>query len=138
MNQWESHDEIADPLLAELMAELRDEARPEVEWDRLHASIVQSAALPLARRRRRRHSFAARSFAPVAVAASVAFALWIGPGVYEDLFLAPPSVEIAENVTNVDEDVLRRALTSDLSEQELLQLVNGSPEMLLAVAISTR
>ena len=138
MNQWDRRDEIEDPLLAEVMAELRDEAGPEVDWDRVHASITQAAALPLARRRAHRRSFGTRSFAPVAVAASVAFALWIGPGVYEDVFLAPPTLEIADNVTNVDEDVLMRALTSDLSEQELLQLVNGSPEMLLAVAISAR
>ncbi len=138
MNRWKREDEIGDPLLAEIMADLRDEPGPAVDWDRMHASIMRGAELPLARRRTRRRSFGTRSFAPVAVAASVAFALWVGPGIYEDVFLAPPTLEIADNVTNVDEEVLRRALTSDLSERELLQLVNGSPEMLLAVAISAR
>jgi hypothetical protein len=138
VSQLDKRDEIEDPLLAEVMAELRGEAGPDIDWDGMHASIMRNAELPLARRRARGRSFGTRSFAPVAVAASIAFALWVGPGVYEEVFLAPPTLEIADNVTNVDEDVLMRALTSDLSEQELLQLVNGSPEMLLAVAISAR
>jgi hypothetical protein len=136
-------DRIADPLLAGLMAELRNEVAQEVggvDWDGLHASIVASAALPLARRRANRRSVAARvvrSFAPVAIAAGIAFALWMGPGIYEDVFLPAPTIDIAES-TPVDEELFEDALRSDLTEEELLQLVNGSPEMMLAVAIRSR
>lgn len=136
MNLQESRDEILDPLLAAVMDDVRREGDREVDWDGLHGAITSSAALPLARRRSHRRSFASRSFMPVAVAASVAFMLFIGPSVYEGIFEAPPVVE--EFATNVDEDVLMHALTGDLSEQELLRLVNGSPEMLLAVAIGSR
>ncbi len=135
MNQQESRDEISDPLLAAVMDDVRRESSRDVDWDRLHDAITSSAALPLARRRSHRRSFASRSFMPVAIAASVAFMLFIGPSVYEGVFETPPVVEFA---TNVDEDVLMHALTGDLSEQELLRLVNGSPEMLLAVAIGSR
>jgi hypothetical protein len=131
----ESQDEITDPLLAAIMDDVRRESHPEVDWERLHGAITSSAALPLARRRSRQRSFASRSFMPIAVAASVAFMLFIGPSVYEGVFEAPPAVEFA---TNVDEDVLMHALMGDLSEQELLRLVNGSPETLLAVAIGSR
>lgn len=135
MSLRDSRDEISDPFLAAIMDDVRRDTPEDVDWERLHGTITASAALPLARRRSRRRSFASRSFMPIAVAASVAFMLFIGPSVYEGVFEAPPAVEFA---TNVDEDVLMHALMGDLSEQELLRLVNGSPEMLLAVAIGSR
>ena len=136
MNSRERVDETPDPLLATAMAELRSEGTYEVDWDRLRTTINDRAALPLARRRAPRRTFAARSFSTLAVAASVAFALWIGPGVYQEMFQEAPSPQVL--VTTVEEDVLVEALTGDLSEQELLSLVSGSPEVLLAVAVSSR
>jgi len=135
VNQKSRVDGIADPLLAAAMEELRHEAPYNVDWERLRTSIGERAALPLARRRAPRKSFAARSAGLLAMAASVAFALWVGPDVYQNLFVASPA---AEYTAIVDDDVLVEALTSDLSEQEMLRLVTGSPEVLLAVAIGPR
>jgi hypothetical protein len=73
---------------------------------------------------------------PVALAASVAFALWIGPSIYEEVVDTAPAA--GGYAANVDDALLMEALTADLSEQELLRLVNGSPEVLLAVAIGSR
>jgi hypothetical protein len=135
VNRQDRGEGISDPLLAAAMEELRDEVPHEVDWERLRTTINDRAALSLARRRAPRRTFASRSFATVALAAGVAFALWIGPEVYQDLF--QPEVT-TQYVNAVDEEVLVEALTGDLSEQELLRLVSGSPEVLLAVAIGSR
>ncbi len=135
MSIQDRQDRISDPLLASAMEDLRAEATYDVDWDRLRSSITERASLPLARRRAQHRSFATRSFVPIAVAASVAFALWIGPSIYEDVVDGAP---IAGYAANVDDDLLMEALTADLSEQELLRLVNGSPEVLLSVAIRSR
>jgi hypothetical protein len=135
VNSQDRQDMISDPLLATAMEDLRAEATYDVDWDRLRSTIVDGAALQLARRRAHRRSFAVRSFVPIALAASVAFALWIGPTIYDRVMDPAPAAGYA---ANVDDDVLMQALTADLSEQELLRLVNGSPEVLLAVAIESR
>jgi hypothetical protein len=137
VNRVERRDDISDPVLAAAMAELRGE-RGDVDWDRLLQSINERAALPLARRRRPQSSLFLRSLMPIALAASVAFALWLGPGVYENVFGTSSSAEFA---ATVDQDaILRQALGSDLSEHEFRLLVTGrsTPEVLLAVAIGDR
>lgn len=51
MQRNDDDDLRADPRLAAALREL-DPPPPEVDWERLQARIVESAALPLARRRR--------------------------------------------------------------------------------------
>jgi hypothetical protein len=130
-------DEIADPLLLAAFEDLRQEMPEGVDWGGLRAAINDRAALPLARRRARRGSFINRRFLPVAIAASVAFALWAGPGIY-DQALGPRAGAAAAAIDS--EEILVRALGSDISEYEFRLLVTGraNPEVLLAVAVGTR
>jgi hypothetical protein len=130
---------ISDPLLAAAMDELRGDQPVQVDWDRLRSSINERAALPLARKRGRRATVLARPLPRLAIAASVAFALWIGPGVYQDVFGPPVLASVAAPVVDHDE-LLVQALGGELSEHEFRLLVTGraNPEVLLAVAIGAR
>lgn len=134
MNPNRMQEGISDPLLASAFDDLREDDRYEVDWERLRSTINSRAELALARRRTHRRSFARRSLVPLTAAASIAFALWIGPGLYQGAF----DPVVSDYAAAVDDDVLMQALMGDLTEQELLRLVNGNPEVLLAVAIGPR
>jgi anti-sigma factor RsiW len=134
MNQHEDLDRSMDPLLREALAELRAEPLPDVDWTRLRSTINARAQLPLARKRSRRTFPLPRRVVHLAVAASVLFALWLGPSVVIDRMQPSSTQSVA--TWDVD-DILARAL-GDLTEQEFRLLVSGraNSEDLLAFAIS--
>lgn len=136
MIREDRQDTVMDPTLAAAMAELRAEPLPEVDWDRLRRSINERAELPLARRRGGRARWLPRPLVPIAVAASIAFGLYLGPGVMEEMRVQDPSAQIAIDFD--EERILSEALGGDLTEQEFRLLVTGrsNPEHLLAFAIS--
>jgi hypothetical protein len=138
VNHQDRMDGSPDPILAAAMAELRDEVDYQVDWDQLQSSIQDRAVLHLARRRSRGRSVVARRFVPIALAASIAFALWAGPSLYQDLVDLGLRTQIAADIDQ--EDILMQALGGDLSEQEFRNLVSGraNPELLLAVAVGAR
>lgn len=133
-NEEMSRESAPDP---ELRAALRlVEGEPpleDVDWDALRGSIRARAELPLARRRREAGGARGRPGAervrrpliPLAVAASVALAVWLVGGE------APPEGVPVEQVSA--EEVFR----PDLSEQEFRLLVTGrsDPEALLRLAL---
>lgn len=106
----------------------------EVDWDALRSSIGARAALPLARRRagaQRSGTRWARALIPLAAAASVALAVWLGgAGTGEP---DAGSHTAAAPAAQTPEEVLRL----DVSEQEFRQLVSGraDPEALLMLAV---
>lgn len=135
MSNEETSREVApDP---ELRAALRlVESEPpleEVDWDALGSSIRARAELPLARRRAEAEGARARSGAarawrpliPLAAAASIALAVWLGGG--ED---SPESAPV-EPVS------AEEAFRPDLTEQEFRLLVTGrsDPEGMLRLAL---
>ncbi len=135
---FDRHDQ-PDPLLASAFAELRREAPSDVDWDGLHRSIHDRAELVFARRKHQRIRYARRQFMPVALAASIALALWSGPALIERVTAERGGVvEIAAGAPD-SETILREALGGDLTDQEFDLLVTGRayPEALLAVAIGT-
>ena len=125
-----------DPLVAAALAELRTEPAAQPDWERMHRSILDRAGPILARRRFRRVAAVARPLIPLALAASIAFALWLGPEMLIDR--PDPATSTASAVDLEDEAVLVEALLGDLSDQEFRMMVTGraNPEALLAVAVS--
>ncbi|HUE97574.1 MAG TPA: hypothetical protein VMN39_13015 [Longimicrobiaceae bacterium] len=134
----EDSQERIDPRLAAAYDELRQEDSPDVDWERLRRSIRDRAVPALRRRKARKLLMVSRPALPLALAASIAFALWLGPRVLLDL----PSIEPSADVTaELDDDALLiEALVADLSEQEFRLIVTGraNPEALLAVAAGDR
>jgi hypothetical protein len=140
MTMDDRRDRIADPVLADAFEGLRAERPDCPDWERLRRSINERAALPLGRRRRGRTAGlrrASRALVPLAVAAGVAYALWMGPSVIDEVLTPEPGLELA---SDFDDDMLVHALGGDLTEQEFRLLVTGraNPELLLAFAISER
>lgn len=137
MNPEESQERV-DPRLAAAYGELRRESVPDVDWGRLRRSIRERAAPVLRRKQPRRLVSVSRPWVPIALAASVAFALWLGPRALMESPAADPFAEFA--VTVDDDAVLLEALVADLTEQEFRMLVTGraNPEALLAVAVGDR
>ena len=131
------HDPTPDPQLAAALRSL--EAEPPLEsldWERLRGTLRERAELPLARRRGRAaagrvgdagrpRSRALRPLLPLAAAASIALAVWLGTGSGSPEG-APPAPLTAEEVFG-----------PDLSEQEFRLLVSGGgdPEALLLIAL---
>lgn len=128
--------ERLDPILAAAYKELRDEPSPDVDWEGLRRAIEDRAHPLLARRRARGLVRLSRPLVPLALAASVAFALWIGPAVVEQM-RGGEQVTVAPVASDVDE-IFVRALDGDLSDHDFRLLVTGrsNPEVLLAFAIS--
>ena len=110
----------------------RDPPLDEIEWDALRSSIVARAELPLARRRTRsaRLSRWTRPLVPLAAAASIALAAWIG-GAVGPVPSSAPVAEVAPAVT--PEDVFQ----ADVTEQEFRLLVSGraNTDALLELAL---
>ena len=125
----ESQHPSPDPELGAALRSLEGEPPLEsVDWESLRRSIGRRAELPLAQRRRpqaRPRPRAWRPMIPLAVAASIALAVWMGggPGASE----APTEEQIAA------EEVFH----PDLSEQEFRLLVSerADPEALLLIAL---
>jgi hypothetical protein len=138
MSAGGSGDRITDPLLAAAMQELREEAPPSADWDRLRTSINGSAALPLRRRRWRRNALSPRGLIPLAAAAGLAFVLWVSPALVERAL--PPGYGDVIALEFDDEEILVRALDDDLSDDEFHLLVTGrsNPEVLLSFAVAGR
>lgn len=128
-------DPTPDPALAAALRSLADEPPLEsVDWERLRTSIAARAELPLARLRARGSdrpvparaaARLARPLLPLAVAASVALAVWVGTAG------EPPAAESAARLP------VEEAFRPDLSEQEFRLLVSGGtdPEALLRLAL---
>lgn len=137
MNE-ENHQDRVDPLLAIAYAELRDEGTPEPDWEALRRAIRLRAAPHFSRRKVHRLMRVSRPLLPLALAASLAFGLWIGPDIVADL-LAPPPAEVAAVDINVEE-ILVQAIDGSISDQEFRLLVTGraNPDALLAFAVSGR
>jgi len=129
---------IADPLLAAALADLRSEAMEGVDLEALRRRIVARAELEMARRRARRWGFLPQPLVPIAAAASIALALWAGPGIVANLAGGGQELEFAAEID--EEQILLDALGSDISEQEFRLLVTGraNPEALLAFVVSGR
>ena len=135
---FDHSDRPADPVLEAAYAALRQDNRHDVDWDRLHQSIHDRAELLLARRRSQRTTFVRRPLVPLAIAASIALALWAGPTLVEQVYDPASTTELA---SDLDSDaILRTALGGDLTESEFDLLVTGRayPEDLLFVAIDSR
>lgn len=135
MKQEQRHERL-DPRLAAAYSDLRA-GTPEPDWDSLRGTIRKRAAPALRRRQARRFSKVPRPLVQLAAAASVAFALWMGPRLLLD---APASAPYADFAAFDDDAVLVEALLADVTEQEFRQLVTGraNPEALLAVAVGAR
>ncbi len=135
---FDHRDDVPDPLLANALAELRQDAPADVDWERMQRSIHDRAALVFARRRRKPSRIASRPFVPLAMAASVALALWTGPALIERMTTNRPGFELASDLDA--EAILREALSGDLTDQEFDLLITGRayPEALLAVAVDAR
>ncbi|MEX2581937.1 MAG: hypothetical protein WD766_01610 [Gemmatimonadota bacterium] len=129
---------VADPVLAAAMAELRKDVPKDVDWDGLRRSVSEQAELILARRRVRIWNIVPRPLVPIAVAASIAFALWAGPSLFTQLTSGTGPTEVAVEID--EEQILLDALGADLTEQEFRLLVTGraDPDALLAFAIGDR
>lgn len=136
MSRHQGENSVADPVLRAVLEELRAEPQPVVDWEVLRSTIGKRAAPALAKRRSRRFVRLPRQMVPLALAAGIAFALWLGPDVIQDR-LQPAGTEIA--TTWDEEEILLQAL-GDLTEQEFRLLVSGRahPELLLAFAIGER
>lgn len=130
-------DQVPDPLLAGAFEELRQDAPSNVDWEGMHRSIHDRAELVFARRKHQRTRHTRRQFMPVALAASIALALWSGPALIERITADRAGVEVAAGIDS--EAILREALGGDLTDQEFDLLVTGRayPEALLAVAIES-
>ena len=121
-----------DPLLAAALRSAEGEPPLDaVDWDALRTTVRERAELPLARRRRpARTPRWLAPLVPLAAAASVAMALWVG-GLTSDR--AAPAAARAASGGVTTEEVLR----ADVSEQEFRLLVSGrsNPDVLLALAV---
>jgi hypothetical protein len=126
---------IADPVLAAVLADLRADVPADVDLDELRRSIVARAELVMARKRARWRGFLPRPLVPIAAAASIALALWAGPGIVGGFTSNEQQLEFAAEIDQ--EQILIDALGSDISEQEFRLLVTGraNPEALLAFVI---
>ncbi|MEX2572404.1 MAG: hypothetical protein WD737_13985 [Gemmatimonadota bacterium] len=135
MSREERRDQVSDPVLEAALAELRSDVPDDVDWGALRQSINERAQLALARRRVRRSHPTFRAVARLAVAASIAFALWMGPGLVNQVLDPASSTALTEVATQ--DEMLAEALASDLTEQEFRLLVTGraNPEELLAFAL---
>lgn len=135
MNSEDQPDRL-DPRLAAAYEALRDESSVEMDWERMRSSISRRAEPIIARRKVRRIVAIPRALVPLAMAAGIAFALWLGP----QLLLQTPgaSEEFGALADLEDEAALLQALDADLSEQEFRMVVTGraNPEALLAVAVA--
>lgn len=133
----EHRDQVTDPLLASAFAELRQDESPDVNWEGMQRSINDRAELVFARRKRQRSRTVRRPLMPLAMAASIALAVWTGPALIERMTTDGTGFEVARDMD--PEMILREALSGDLTEQEFDLLITGRayPEALLAVAIDT-
>jgi hypothetical protein len=126
-------DDVRDARLAALLRSA--DAAPEPDWDRLHASIVARAALPLARLRKppawwELTASWARAAVPIAVAASIALAVAIARD-----GATPGSDLVASTTTSLTvRDALEDAITTPETESELLPALMGSEEWLVSAA----
>jgi hypothetical protein len=138
MNRDVRQERISDPVLAAAFAELRSDLPDADQLETLRRSINRRAELLLARKRTRWYGVVPRPLIPIAMAASIAFALWVGPGLVSELGIpGEPAAFVAQTE---EEAILLEALGSDLTEQEFRLLVTGraNPEALLAFAIGSR
>jgi hypothetical protein len=138
MSTHDHHTPQPDPQIgAALRALHREPPLEEVDWEALRGSIRDRAALPMARRRKRAAAPPrwVRPLLPLAVAASVALALWIGTELGEgrlDTIAVERSAAPAAAEPSVEE-----VFGADLSEQEFRLLVSerANPDELLLVAV---
>jgi hypothetical protein len=124
-----------DPILAVGYSELRRETINEPDWNQMRRAIAKRADPLLRHRRANKFVRMARPVMPLALAASVAFSLWIGPSVLAD-FMADGSTEFSTSLTS--EDGLVKVLDGNVTDQEALRLVTGraNPDEWLAFAIN--
>lgn len=141
MSRHQHHDPQPDPQIAEALRALhREPPLEEVDWEALRGCIRDRAALPLARRRRQATTPPrwVRPLLPLAVAASVALALWVGT---ELGAVRPDAVAVGDSASApVVQPSVEAAFGADLSEQEFRLLVTGraDPEELLLIALDER
>ncbi|MQA89066.1 MAG: hypothetical protein GEU90_02345 [Gemmatimonas sp.] len=137
MNRDALDDRISDPVLATAMTELSSDVPDDVDFDAMRRSINRRAELLLARKRARWRGILPKPLIPIVAAASIAFALWLGPDVVNNM---TSSLRLLGASADVDEAALIEALGSDLSEREFRLLVTGraNPEALLTFAIGDR
>ncbi len=135
------HGPAPDPRLASALRSLGEEPPLEsVDWEALRVSVAARAELPLSRLRKRAGAepFPARGraaarvprpLAPLAAAAGIALAVWLGTGGDGAPDALAPGRVSAEEV-----------FQSNLSEQEFRLLVTGGadPEALLLLALEER
>lgn len=138
MRQEEKDPQIyPDPLVGEGLRLLQGEPPlDQVDWVGLRSAIGERAALPLARRRsrqERRHPWRV-SLIPLAVAASIGLAVWVGTEVRD-----PSGATVAEGVAGEPRQTVtaEEVFGADVSEQEFRLLVSGraDPDGLLALAV---
>lgn len=124
-----------DPLLEAAYGELRGQPVAEPDWESLRRSINRRAEPVLSRKQGRRFAYGSRSLVPLAVAASLAFALTIGPAQIREMI--GPSVRAA--VIEMDaEAIMDHAMDANLSDLEFERLVTGrvNPEAFLVSAMT--
>lgn len=110
-----------DPLLEAAYAELRAEPVAEPDWDALRSSISRRANPVLSRRKVRRFMHSSRPLVPFAVAASLAFGLWMGPAHVRHL-ISPETASVA--ISEMDaEAIMDHAMNADLSDQDRKSVV---------------
>ena len=125
----ESRPLAPDPELGAALRSLEGEPPLEsVDWEKLRRSISTRAELPLAQRRRgpaKRGPLGWRRMIPLAAAASIALAVWMGGS-------GDPSQTRGEERLSAEE-----VFHPDVSEQEFRLLVSGrsDPEELLLIAL---
>jgi hypothetical protein len=110
-----------DPLLEAAYAELRAEPVPEPDWDALRSSISRRTNPVLSRRKVRRLVHTSRPLVPFAIAASLAFGLWIGPAQVREMMGPQTAVAIEMDA----EAIMDHAMNAELSDQEFERLVTG-------------
>ena len=123
-----------DPLLEAAYEAAKSVRASEPDLERMREVIADRSAPILARRRAIRIARKLKPAVPLALAASVAFALWIGPGLVERSGVQVPAPVAVENPAD---DLLVRVLDDDVTDQEFLLIVTGrsDPDALLSLAI---
>lgn len=124
-------DPTPDPLLRAALTDLEPQPpMAEVDWEALHHSIHDQAALPLARRRRAARWGWARPVIPAAMAAGLALFVFFGIRGPADPLGA--FEERPEGFVSAEE-----ALHADISDDEFILLVSGlaDADALLLLAV---
>ena len=131
----ESRQDRIDPLLEAAYGELRGQPVAEPDWEAMRRSINRRAEPVLKKSKVRKLVYGSRPLVPLAVAASLAFALTIGPAHVREM-MGPP---VAAAVIEMDaEAIMDHAMNAELSDLEFERLVTGrvNPEAFLVSAMS--